>query len=447
MLQKGKVNFLLDQFYGSSAKGQVVTAIADKYRPEILIANHSTSASHTVIEGKEEFIFKALPTASFLNRVRKDYKPLVVLSSDTGFELNQLLKEIEYCGLAKEQVIIHPRAAVITQDHKDKEAGENGTLHLGSTMSGQSYAFSEKMTRQKGVRLAKDYPELREVATIIEDTDYYPFYLSRILDAGGTALMELPQGFPLSLNHGPQFPYSTFRDITPDNAISFLGLNATDYRGSVIANVRALPIRVSNRYEGNTMDNVTLLLNDGTEVKPSDIEMDYSDVNAITYDVNYKGTPRSFGRHIITRVNGVVGTSGPFEDDMQEISWRELSNELTFKAGKETRVKEITTLTKLNRRIAKSKNGSISKSMLQKSKVSVGPTHFSITFLNYVDPTIEGATTMEQILVDSKEVAQWLLQAQKDIIQVFGKNVPIIALQAGKELSNVVLIEEGLHKF
>lgn len=442
MLQKGKVNFLLDQFYGSSAKGQVITAIADKYRPEILIANHSTSASHTVIEGEEEFVFKALPTASFLNRVRPDYKPLVVLSSDTGFELYQLLKEIEYCGLSKDQVLIHPRAAVITQDHKDKEGGENGTLHLGSTMSGQSYAFSEKMTRQKGAKLAKDYPELREVATVVEDTDYYPFYLSKILDAGGTALMELPQGFPLSLNHGPQFPYSTFRDITPDNAISFIGLNSADYRGSVIANVRALPIRVSNRYKGNTMEHVTLVLQDGNEYKPEELGMDYSDVNAITYDTNYRGIPRKFGAVTVTRVNGVVGTSGPFESDMQEISWRELSAELTEKAGKVTEVKEITTLTKLNRRIAKSREGSISRRMLEKSRVTVGPTHFSVTFLNYVDPTVEGATAREQF--DTDTVTNWLKEAREDIKAVFGKELPIIALQAGKELKNVVLLEEGL---
>jgi hypothetical protein len=46
--------------------------------------------------------------------------------------------------------------------------------------------------------LAKDYPELREIATVVEDTDYFPFILAEILDAGGTALYELPQGFPLS---------------------------------------------------------------------------------------------------------------------------------------------------------------------------------------------------------------------------------------------------------
>lgn len=439
MLQKGKVNFLLDFYYGSSAKGQTITALADKHRPEILIANHSTSASHTVIEGEHEFVFKALPTASFLNKVRPDYKPLVVMSSDTGFEISQLMKEIEYCGLTKEQVLIHPRAAVITQAHKDAEAGENGTLHLGSTMSGQAYAFSEKMTRQKGAKLAKDYPELKEIATIVDDEDYYPFHLAKILDAGGTALYEMPQGFPLSLNHGPKFPFSTFRDITPDAAISTIGLNSADYRGAVVANIRSLPIRVSNRYKGNTMEHVTLTTDKG-EVRPEDIGMDYSDVNAITYDVNFKNVSRSFGDHVITKVNGVVGTSGPFEDDMAEISWRDLSSDLTKLAGKETNVKEITTLTKLNRRIARPVNGwSISRDMAHKAKVTVGVTHVAFTFLNYIDPTVEGATT-EQDLAKSEIVGKWLNQAKEDIKAVWGKDLPICSLQAGKELKNVVLL-------
>lgn len=443
MLQKGKVNVLLDQFYGSSAKGQVITAIADKHRPEILMANHSTSASHTVIEGDVEFVFKALPTASILNKIRPGYKPLIVLSPSSGFELYQILKEIEYCGLAKEQVIIHPRAVVITEEHRLKEAGENGTLHLGSTMSGQSYAFSEKMTRQPNAKLAKDYTELQEVATIPSDESYFPELLASRLDKGETILFEMPQGFPLSIDHGPKFPYSTFRNITPTQAIADIGLNH-NYLGSVIANIRSLPIRVSNRYIDNNIDNVSLRVTtakgEDKWVTPAEIGMDYSDVNAITYDVNFLNKEREFSGYIIHKIAGVVGTSGPFEADMQEISWRQLSDELTAKAGKETKVKEITTLTKLNRRIARPVTGSISKEMLRKSKITLAPTHFSVTFLNYIDPTVEGATT-EAEFAKSETLGKWLQDARADIEAVFGKNAPPISvLQAGKELKNVVIL-------
>lgn len=437
-LQNGKVNVLLDQFYGSSAKGQVITALADRYRPKMLIANHSTSASHTVIEGDLEFVFKALPTASFLNKVRKDYKPYIILSPSSGYELKQIIKEIEFCELSKEQVIIHPRSVVITKEHAAKEAGDNGTLHLGSTMSGQSYAFSEKMTRQKDTKLAKDYAELREIATVVDDETYFPKFISDMLDSGETALLEMPQGFPLSLDHGPKFPYSTFRNITPMQALADIGLSH-NYMGSIFANIRSLPIRVSNRFKDNNMEHVTLVTADGI-FKPEELGMDYSDVNAITYDVVYNKTPREFNGKQITHINGVVGTSGPFEKDMTEISWRELSNELTTKAGKETKVKEITTLTKLNRRIAKTTDGSISKEMLEKSRISLAPTYFSITFLNYIDPTVEGATTVEEFN-NSDTIKQWLEQAQKDINSVFGENAPkICALQAGKELKNVVIL-------
>ena len=139
----------------------------------------------------------------------------------------------------------------------------------------------------------------------------------------------------------------------------------------------------------------------------------------------------------------MTGTSGPFEPDMQEISWRSLSEELTKKAGKETNVKEITTLTKLNRRICKIKDGSISKSMLRKSLITLNPTHISVTFLNYLDPNIEGATTFEEI--NSPIVEEWLSILHKDIREVYQSgsdtDVPqLLAVQAGKYLENVIFI-------
>lgn len=445
MLEKGKVNILLDMLYGSSAKGQVVTAIADKHRPEVLMANHSTSASHTVMaktdKGEINFVFKALPTASILNKIRDDYEPLIILSPSSGFELDQILKEIEYCELKREQVIIPARAVVITQDHKEKEGGKSGTLHLGSTMSGQSYAFSEKMTRQPHTKLAKDYPELKEKALVMEDEIYYPEVLCQLLDAGQTILAEMPQGFPLSIDYGPMYPYSTFRNISPTQYMADIGLNA-DYLGSVVANIRALPIRVSNRFKNNSMDEVKLKLEDGSTVSPTEIGADYSDINAIVYDVNYCNTPRKFGEYVITQVEGVTGTSGPFEDDMKEISWRELSQELTEKAGEEVNVKEITTLTKLNRRICKIADGSVSKSMLRKSMITLKPTHFSVTFLNYIDPNIENATTHDEIASD--EITKWVKTMAEDVSEVYeGSNQQppkLLALQAGKYLENVIFI-------
>ena len=445
MLEKGKVNILLDMFYGSSAKGQVVAAMADKFRPEILMANHSTSASHTIMEKTDgediDFVFKALPTASVLNKTREDYSPLIVLSPSSGFEVKQIIKEIKYCELKKEQVIIPARAVIVTQDHKEKEGGTNGTLHLGSTMSGQSYAFSEKMTRQPNTKLAKDYPELAEYATIVSDLDYFPELLYTSLEEGKTILAEMPQGFPLSIDFGPMFPYSTFRNISPAQFMADIGIS-TRYLGSVVANVRSLPIRVSNRFKNNSMDEVTLETDKGLKT-PKELGLDYSDINAIAYGVNYLNDPKVLADHQITKINGMTGTSGPFEPDMDEISWRSLSEDLSAKAGKDTFVKEITTLTKLNRRICKIADGSISKNMLRKSLITLDPTHISVTFLNYLDPTVENATTFEEI--NSPIIEDWLSTLNKDISEVYQSDSDadtpkLLAVQAGKYLENVIFM-------
>ena len=254
MLQKGKINIVLDLYYGSSGKGQICAKLADKYRPGILVANHSSSSSHTVKDDDEQFVFKVLPSASFIAKVRDDYKPAILLSSSTGFEIEQLYKEVEYTG-TQGYVYVHPLAVIIEQKHKNLEAGLNedgtpkdggGTIHLGSTMSGQSYAFADKITRKKDVKLAKDYADefAKRGIIVVESAWSFQRQLYNSLQDGVTVLAEMPQGFPLSIDHGPEYPFSTFRNISPTQLMADLGINV-HMLGSVIANVRSLPNRVS----------------------------------------------------------------------------------------------------------------------------------------------------------------------------------------------------------
>ena len=429
MLQKGKVNIVLDLYYGSSGKGQICAKLADEFKPEILIANHSTSASHTVIEDEHNFVFKALPSASFLCKVRPEYKPTILLASSSGFEIEQLYKEVEYTG-TQGFVYIHPTAVIIEQKHKNLEAGlnedgtskdgENGTIHLGSTMSGQSYAFADKLTRKKGYKLAKDYADEFAGRGIIVVSSSWAFQkqLNELLSSGATALAEMPQGFPLSIDHGPEYPYSTFRNVTPVQLMADLGLNQYMI-GAVVANVRSLPIRVSNRFINNDMSQVKLTVQTDPTSKvagiktPEECGLSYSDVNSVAYDVSL-GKTMKVGKWYISNIEGMLGVSGPFESDMEEVSWRDLSAELTEKAGKDINIEEITTLTKLHRRVAKIKNGgSISVSMLEKAIVTFAPTHLSLTFLNYIDPNIVCDETFEHSTI----IQDWFMSALDDIAE------------------------------
>jgi len=423
-LERGKVNVLLDLTYGSSAKGQICASIADKFRPEILIGTSSTSASHTVIEGNESFVFKVLPSASFLNRFRDDYDPLVVLAPSAGFELEQLKKEIEFCGLTKDKVIIAHRSMVVLDKHKKEEAERMGS-RLGSTHSGQSAAMSEKIARAKGVKLAGDYPEIDEIATVV-DYPAFAYLLAGMLSNGRTALLEMPQGFPLSLDYSIEYPFNTFRNISPAQAMSDIGLNPQEFLGSVIGNFRAFPIRVSNRFVGDSMDGVKLHIEtvDGAQevVSPDEVGMTYSDVNAIVYIVMYRGEPiEPYGFDFkVVHIEGVEGTSGAFDDDLVEVSWRHLIDNYNVED------EEITTLTKLNRRIAVPMDTTIPITLISDSMVTIRPDYLSVTFVNYD-------------LVNGKTVEEFVNDAMKDL-SINNIDATLSIVQTGKDLSDVHFI-------
>ena len=390
-LMKGKVNTVIDLSWGSSAKAQIHTAIANKFRPEILISNAATSASHTVVWGKHDikFVFKALPGASVFHRIDDDYSPYIFLAPSAGFEFHQLIKEIKYCKIPKDKIIVSARAFVVQEHHKSEEnykmnCGKlfgSGESHLGSTSSGQSAAFYDKISRNKCYDWAGAYKELKEYATVV-DYPEYSFMLAEMLDKGYTALAEMPQGFPLSIDYSIDVKKSTFRNINPLQLMSDLGLNV-EYFGNVIGNTRVFPIRVSNRFINNNVDNVIAKVRQGDRhfvTKLTDMGMDYDDVNSVVDRIT-KGESVCFRDFVIEEIKeGLVGTSGSFESDMTEVSWKQLKE--MFPNGDIEQ--ELTTLTKLPRRIAVPNNSIISDNLMKKAMITIKPDYISMTFLNYV---------------------------------------------------------------
>jgi len=396
VLKSGKVNFLFDIGAGSSGKGQIASAIALRERPKVLISNSANSASHTFTGFGETFVFKVLPVASALNRYDLlGYEPIVFIAPSAGFEIEQLRKEIEWCKLPKDKIIVSARAFVVEEEHKIRENQkancgkwmDGGVTHLGSTSSGQSAGFYDKISRDKCYKWAGDRPEIEEFATVVD----YPEFTEMIkehLDRGEIALYEMPQGYMLSIDYSPERRKSTFRNINPLQAMSDIGLNQF-YMGNSIGNLRVYPIRVSNRFVNNSMDKVKLLImdkNTGEEkiVTPSEVGLTYSDVNSIAYEImeNKKPvTPYGFDDFIVVDIiEGYVGTSGAFMPDEREVSWREIADNLGVPVPD---LLELTTLTKLPRRIAKPKNDVVSAILLNRAVMTTGFNILSMTFLNY----------------------------------------------------------------
>lgn len=444
VLKSGKINFLFDIGAGSSGKGQIASAIALREKPTVLISNSATSASHTFTGFGESFVFKVLPVASALNRFIDDYNPFVFIAPSAGFEIEQLRKEIEWCKLPKDRVIVSARAFVVEEEHKIRENQKancgklmnGGITHLGSTSSGQSAGFYDKISRDKCYRWAGEREEIKEFATVVDYPDF-TLLIKSFLDCGAEALYEMPQGFMLSIDYSPEMKKSTFRNINPLQALSDIGLNHT-YIGSIIGNLRVYPIRVSNRFIDNSMENVKIKvrLNNGETkiIKLVELGLTYGDINSIAYDVMERKTPikpYGFDFEVINIVEGYVGSSGAFMPDEREVSWREIADDIGVDVNE---LLEQTTLTKLPRRIAKPiDNKPFSEELILRAMITTGFDVLSITFLNYkgfknindpkfldykdnVDITLAKLTNKVKSGINPKFL---LAQFGKDILDVF----------------------------
>ena len=445
-LRYGSVNHLIDAYYGSSAKAISSAFLTKQFLDEnpnskiALISINGASSSHTYKYDRqsEPFIFKALPSGAGLNREEK-YKGRIVvfIAPSAVIDPQQLIKEIKYCELTPNQVIVAERACVLEPDiHPKEEAKMQGSNTLGSTQSGQSIPYILKVSRNfrwtftnlkhSNRYQVMDYPEFpKAILSVI-----------RNVDNPATALVEIPQGFPLSLDYSPEITKSTFRNLNPLQVMSDIGLSV-DYMGNTILNIRALPIRVSNRF--NVQEVVFEVVTEKEplvtrKMRAEALGFGYDEINALiqpilnlkegeTLFVNSKGwiiyNPETYiddedDKLIeIKAVYHYEGTSGKFHDDMEEISWSFLSHYL----GKD--VHEKTTLTKLPRRIAMIKNGkAISEQVLEQAEMTLSPDKAIITFTNYW-----GDSEQEKI-----EEAFWQL---KD----FG--IELINYQNGDSIENV----------
>jgi adenylosuccinate synthase len=135
------------------------------------------------------------------------------------------------------------------------------------------------------------------------------------LEQSNRVLVEGAQGFSLSMYHG-FYPYTTSRDVSTAQVLADCGI-PTHWATEVYGTLRTFPIRVANRFdaEGNQ-----------------------------------------------------IGWSGPWYPDQVEMEWKELG-----------RVAELTTVTKLPRRIA-----SFSHRQIYDAVWQLGVTQLFLNFVNYL---------------------------------------------------------------
>lgn len=272
-----KSYIIMDGQWGSCGKGLLAGKLAMDRKPDVIVCNFGPNAGHTYINspGAEPVITSQLPTGLVYGN------SLLMIGPGSIINPEKLLAEIEKYGHydVKNRLMIHPRAAVVTDYDLEREGAILGSI--SSTKKGTGSASARKMMR---VNEAGNYPlvardDERLQPWCVEESLYYDSFKGAIVQ------IESAQGFELSINHGSSYPYCTGRDITVESILNDVGINRFDL-DEVNMVVRTNPIRVGNEYKDGEL----------------------------------------------------VGTSGPVYPDMEELTWEQVSERAGYKIEEKTTV-------------------------------------------------------------------------------------------------------------
>ncbi|ADI31183.1 adenylosuccinate synthetase [Staphylothermus hellenicus] len=203
------VHIVVGGFFGDEGKGKIVGYLALSQNPWGCVRTGATNAGHTVTYRGRTWRLRAIPSG-FINHKTKLY-----IARGALIDLEVFLSEAHALGVGN-RVWLDFNTGIITSEHVARERMNSYLMeHIGSTGTGVGSAMSDRVFRR--LRLARDYPELRNMVT---DTQQE---ILEAIDQGELVLIEATQGYWLSLYHGT-YPYVTSRDTTASAALSEVGL-------------------------------------------------------------------------------------------------------------------------------------------------------------------------------------------------------------------------------
>lgn len=236
----GKAAVLVGGQFGSEGKGLAASWLAMNSNYEefdYATTNAGAQAGHTTrFRDGSGFVCFHMPTTGVIHSVRDC---ISYINAGSIIEPASLAKELEDCNVDPRSIVIHPRAAVITDANRSAERDpSSSTAKLASTQKGVGHAIADKIMRRS--KLAGECDELSSYNIASID-------LNKSLQRGVSVVVEVPQGFDLSLNHGLAYPYTTSRDCWVGSGLSDAGIHPS-FLGKVAMVVRAFPIRVGDLY-------------------------------------------------------------------------------------------------------------------------------------------------------------------------------------------------------
>lgn len=231
MSGEGKANIVVGGQFGDEGKGKIISylALKDNYAA-IARAGVGPNAGHSVkYKGKKHGI-RIIPSG-FVNERARLYVGAGVL-----IDIKVFFEEIRETGV-ENRVKVDERCGIIEDKHREADRSSSYLKSkIGTTGTGCGPANAERAMRK--LKLAKDFEELKEYACDVS------FELNNILDAGKSVLIEMTQGFGLSLYYGT-YPFVTSKDTTASTALADVGIGPKR-AGDVIVVFKSFPTRVGS---------------------------------------------------------------------------------------------------------------------------------------------------------------------------------------------------------
>ncbi|MEH2564295.1 adenylosuccinate synthetase [Bradyrhizobium sp. AZCC 2289] len=226
------VDVLVGGQYGSEGKGNVCAHLARDY--DVLLRVGGPNAGHKVAYPKYKYV--QLPSGTQSNPNAQ-----ILIGAGATIWPDQILKEIQDCGLTDKRIVIDEQAMIIEQSDIDLESKTLGVI--GSTKQGVGAATARKIIGRDDqshlggkVRLAKHHPALKPYLGSVSRE------LENAYTSGQRVMLEGTQGTSLSLHHG-SYPHVTSRETTASGCLADAGIAPTRVRRVVMV-TRTYPIRV-----------------------------------------------------------------------------------------------------------------------------------------------------------------------------------------------------------
>lgn len=369
----GRVNMIVDAFWGSSGKGKFAAYLADLYNIEISSASNTPNAGHTVKTDAWKRVFKCLPAATLGCKAR-----FAILTGASVVDTNQIALEASW--VPHISVLMHDRAALLRQEHKDFEMWAPSLTKIGSTRQGTAPAMIDKILRRPHAIIGDT--AMPAPIQVSDGQQIRALLHTMLLDRNQAVLHEVSQGYALSIDHGSHYPQCTSRNCTTAKGLDDLGVSPR-LLGDVYLNVRPYPIRVG---------------------------------------------------HIMGDNHEILGHSGGFYPDCIETTWDHIGNAAGMPASEVAllRHRELTTVTQRLRRVC-----TFSEQGFRDAVRTNGATKILLNFAQYLDWSINKESGTHRIAALPSKVRDFVLYLQQI------SHCPVTHIGTGAKHNHVITIEDN----